>query len=211
MADYYSIIARAVRALDPNTGETRRRLYDRARGALLAEMSSAALALDPSDILAAQVSLEEAVGQVETEAQRDERAQRAAVTLPMASPRAPHLALPLPTALPLAPPAASPLDDIVEAPGPPANQNGAQRRGSLRRLWTQVYRRTQVFRRNGHGAHREEPRESGETLFSHFPDPAQSGNGRDTWLTDLLARASREEDEVDEQAFAPPRKIGRSG
>lgn len=174
-------------------------MYDRARSALLAEMSSAALALDPSDIRAAQMSLEEAIGQVETEAQRDERAQRAAARLPTAS------SLALPTALPLAPPMASPLDDIVEAPGPPANQNGAQRRGSLRRLWTQV------FRRNGHGAHRDEPRERGKTLFSHFPDPAHSGNGRDTWLTDLLARASREEDEADEQAFAPPRKIGRSG
>jgi hypothetical protein len=183
MADYYSIVARAVGALDPNTGEARRRLYERARGALLAEMTSAALALDPSDINAARNSLEEAIGQVESEARREERARKAA------------------------PPPDLPLDDIVDAPRPPANQNGRRRRGPLTRLWTQV------FRRAGEGINsmrRDVPRaDRGETLFSHFPDPEHSGKGRDTWLTDLLARASREEEEAEDQDFAPPRKIGR--
>jgi hypothetical protein len=183
MADYYSIVARAVGALDPNTGEARRRLYERARGALLAEMTSAALALDPSDINAARNSLEEAIGQVESEARREERARQAA------------------------PPPDLPLDDdIVKAPRPPANQNGRRRRGPLTRLWTQVLRRA------GDSIRRDVPRvDRGETLFSHFPDPEHSGKGRDTWLTDLLARASREDEEVEDQDFAPPRKVGRSG
>ena len=73
MADYYSIVARAVGALEPNTGDARRRLYERARRALIAEMTSAALALDPSDINAARNSLEEAIAQVEFEARREER------------------------------------------------------------------------------------------------------------------------------------------
>jgi hypothetical protein len=57
MGDYYTIMARAVGALDPNTGDARRRLYERARGALLAELRCADPALDPSDIMAAQMLL----------------------------------------------------------------------------------------------------------------------------------------------------------
>jgi hypothetical protein len=55
---YYSIIAKAVRALDRNSGDARRRLYERARAALLAKMRSAENALDEADILVAQASLE---------------------------------------------------------------------------------------------------------------------------------------------------------
>ncbi len=188
MADYYSIVARAVGALDPNTGDARRRLYERARRALLAEMTSAALALDPSDINAARSSLEEAIGQVEAEARREERVRQTEAM----------------------PPADLPFDDdIVAERRPPANQNGRHRRGPLTRLWAQV------FRRAGEGINsirRDVPRvDHGETLSGHFPDPAHSGNGRDTWLTDLLARASRDDEEAEDQDFAPPRKVGRGG
>jgi hypothetical protein len=68
MADYFSIIAKAVSAFDPNTGAARRRLYERARAALLAEMNSAIPLLDQSDIMAAQMSLELAIGQIEADA-----------------------------------------------------------------------------------------------------------------------------------------------
>jgi nitrite reductase/ring-hydroxylating ferredoxin subunit len=68
MADYYSIIARAVGGLDPNTGAARRRLYDRARVALVAEMRSAENALDEADILVAQASLERAILKIEADA-----------------------------------------------------------------------------------------------------------------------------------------------
>jgi hypothetical protein len=70
MGDYYTIIAKAVGALHPNTGDARRRLYERARTALLTELRSA----DPSDIMAAQMLLELAIGEVEADAQRDQRA-----------------------------------------------------------------------------------------------------------------------------------------
>jgi len=75
MADYYSIMAKAVCALDRNTGDARRRLYDRARTALLAEMRSVDLALDLSDIMAAQMRLEEAIGKIEADAGPEEPAQ----------------------------------------------------------------------------------------------------------------------------------------
>jgi hypothetical protein len=205
MADYHSIIAKAVRALDPNTGDARRRLYDRARGALLGEMRSAELALDQADILAARMALEEAIGKVETEAQRSERAQQVNA----------------------APPRASPLDGVVVSPGPPANHNGGQDRGLLTRLWgqvfgrvqvfgrthifgrVQVFGRTQVFGRAGDRIERVEPH-IGAGASGHSPGEPHPGKGRDTWLTELLARASREEGEDDDQAIAPRREIRRS-
>jgi hypothetical protein len=71
MADYYSIIANAVSALDWNTRDARRQLYERARTALITQMRGTTPALDQSDILAARISLEEAIGRVEAEARRD--------------------------------------------------------------------------------------------------------------------------------------------
>jgi hypothetical protein len=72
MGDYYTIMAKAVGALQPNTGVARRRLYERARTALLTELRSA----DPSDIMAAQMLLELAIGEVEAAAERDQRARQ---------------------------------------------------------------------------------------------------------------------------------------
>jgi hypothetical protein len=66
-------MAKAVGALHPNTGDARRRLYERARTALFTELRRA----DPSDIMAAQMLLELAIGEVEADAQRDERARQA--------------------------------------------------------------------------------------------------------------------------------------
>src|SRR5271155_3642530 len=111
MGDYYSIIAKAVRALDPNTGETRRRLYDRARGALLGEMRSAQLALDQSDILTARMSLEEAIAKVETEAQSADATRKPANDVERA------------------------------APARSAMPRGDQGHGPLTRLWTQMFGR----------------------------------------------------------------------
>ena len=66
MGDYYTIMAKAIGALDPNTGDARLLLYERARAALVTELRSA----DPSDIMAAQMLLELAIGEVEADAQR---------------------------------------------------------------------------------------------------------------------------------------------
>jgi hypothetical protein len=82
MADYYSIIAKAVGALDPNTGEARRRIYERARGALSGGTRTAGLPLNKSDILSAQMSLEEAIARVETEALRAAETRATAESAP---------------------------------------------------------------------------------------------------------------------------------
>jgi hypothetical protein len=198
MADYYTIIAKAVEALDPNTGEARRRLYERARGALGGATQSAELSLAKSDILSAQMSLEEAIARVETEALRAEDVR--------AAPRsAPHPVAPAPK----------------------------DRRGALARMWSLMLRGRLA---ESAGAHFAEPaidapriaeprivgpRTAGprndtsrvaEPRVSEAPPhpagPPPHPKGRDTWLTDLLARASREEDEGGE-AIAPPPKIRR--
>jgi len=183
MADYYTIIAKAVAALDPNTGEARRRIYERARGALSGETRSAGLPLNKSDILSAQMSLEEAIARVEIEALRAEETRAAAQSVPR--------------------------------PVAPVAKNG---RGSLSRLWAQMFGRQAEC-----GEPRipeppiaerriAEPRVAAPRVSEtppQPPGPPPHPKGRDTWLTDLLARASREEDQDEDAAMAPPPKIRR--
>jgi hypothetical protein len=71
MSDYYSTIANAVSALNRNTRDSRYQLYERARAALITQMREAIPALKQSDILAARISLEEAIGRVEADTQRE--------------------------------------------------------------------------------------------------------------------------------------------
>jgi L,D-transpeptidase catalytic domain len=59
--DYYSVLARAISALDPNTGEARRALYDRARLTVM----DAGLAL--SETNRERSALEAAIDRIETE------------------------------------------------------------------------------------------------------------------------------------------------
>ena len=105
-------------------------------------------ALDQSEIMAEQLHLELAIGEVEADTQREQCAQSAEATPLTAFPRGGELA----------------------APRPSANQNDGEGSGSLRR-----------------------------------------GDGQDTWLTELLARASREIIQNDDQDFAPKRELRRCG
>ncbi len=70
MADYYPLIARAVAGLDKNTGENRRALYERARGALVNQLRGVEPALDESEITRERLALEEAIRRLEAEAAR---------------------------------------------------------------------------------------------------------------------------------------------
>src|SRR5882757_7918000 len=78
MADYYPLIARAIAGLDPNApGESRRALYERARGALIQQLRGVQPPLSESEITRERLSLEEAVRKVESEAaQRAREASR---------------------------------------------------------------------------------------------------------------------------------------
>jgi hypothetical protein len=161
MADYYSIIAKAVSALDLNTEKARLRLYERARTALRSEMHCAYPPFHRSEIAAAEMSLEMAIEAVEAEATCDQDARRA--TLAPSSLRV----------------------RVSVTPSPSANQNGEARR-FLATLWTGMFRR---------GA-------QGHALSSNSDAVTGCGEPRETWLTELLARASHGVDN-DEQDFAP--------
>jgi len=67
MADYYPLIARAVTGLDPNTGDVRRALYERARTALVAQLRNSDPPLEESEITAERLALEDAIRRVEAE------------------------------------------------------------------------------------------------------------------------------------------------
>jgi hypothetical protein len=65
MADYYSILTKAVDALDPNTGVARRQLYERARAAMIAKIERAMPPFPGSEVAAAKVA---AIAKVEADA-----------------------------------------------------------------------------------------------------------------------------------------------
>ena len=71
MADYYSLIKKAVARLDPDAPtDSRRALYERARVAQLNQLRSISPSLSKADITREQLALEEAVRRVEAEAAR---------------------------------------------------------------------------------------------------------------------------------------------
>lgn len=68
MADYYSLIKKAVARLDPSAPyESRRAIYARAGAAQLAQLRSISPALSEAEISREQLALEEAVRRVEAE------------------------------------------------------------------------------------------------------------------------------------------------
>ena len=68
MADYYSILAEAVNALDPNTGRARQQLYQRARSAMISELETVYPPFRRSEIATAEIALESAIEKAEVEA-----------------------------------------------------------------------------------------------------------------------------------------------
>jgi hypothetical protein len=68
VADYYSILFKAVSALEPNTASARQRLYERARSSMSAEIEGASPPFDASDIAAAKQGLKSAIDRIEAEA-----------------------------------------------------------------------------------------------------------------------------------------------
>ena len=68
MADYYSLIKKAVARLDLSASrESRQAIYERARSAQLAQLRSISPSLSEAEITGEQMALEEAVRRIETE------------------------------------------------------------------------------------------------------------------------------------------------
>ncbi|MGE0260475.1 MAG: hypothetical protein AB7E67_17545 [Xanthobacteraceae bacterium] len=74
MADYVPLITRAIGGLERNTAENRRALYERARGALVAQLRGMDPPLDEAEVTRERLALEEAIRRVEAEATRKPRA-----------------------------------------------------------------------------------------------------------------------------------------
>jgi hypothetical protein len=74
MADYYSLIKKAVARLDPEAPtDSRRALYERARVAQLKQLRSISPSLSNAEITREQLALEEAVRRVEAETTQGRR------------------------------------------------------------------------------------------------------------------------------------------
>jgi hypothetical protein len=155
VADYHSVLEKAVSALDLNTEKARRRLYERARAALRSEMHAAYPPFRRSEIAAAEMSLEMAIEAVEAEAVRGQNAKSA--TLASSSNRS-------------------------VTPAPPVSQSGKVRL-SLATLWTDFLRRPAAGtpRREAMPDHRQES--NGRTWVTELLARASRGaadhEGRD--------------------------------
>ncbi len=104
MADYYPLIARAVAALQPNTPEARRTVYDRARNALAGQLRSIEPPLGEDIIRREVMALEAVVARLEAEAGSPSSAPIEKPHAPLDDPnRPPTVIRPLPAARPRAP------------------------------------------------------------------------------------------------------------
>jgi uncharacterized membrane protein YccC len=70
MADYYSLIARAVSRLPNNTGEARRAIYERARTTLQENLRTLDPPISEVELANAQSALEAAIRSVEQDVAR---------------------------------------------------------------------------------------------------------------------------------------------
>jgi hypothetical protein len=95
MADYHPLISRAVGALEKDTAENRRALYERARTALVSQLRGTVPPLEEAEITRERLALEEAIRKVEVESARRAR-------------EAPKEPAPLPPKTPPQPPTAPP-------------------------------------------------------------------------------------------------------
>jgi hypothetical protein len=215
MAGFYSILSRSIDALDPATPQARRRLYERATAALIAEMRGPDPALDQPEFQAAWRSLKEAIVRIETETAAAERtqaemkaesgAESASASQPEAQaqpPAAPEAQIepdmeagPAAEAetesprhrQPTAAASSAPAHVGMAAPSRPAPQLAGLRRPRLKGLLTRA------FRRDPDAAPRSElPAAPGEEPSDVWSELASS-QAHDNWMSDLLARASRDD------------------
>jgi hypothetical protein len=81
MADYYSVISRAVAALEANTFEDRRAIYNRARAMQSYQLGKRRF--NKADFDRERLMLEDAIGRVETEATSKPMATEASPSAPV--------------------------------------------------------------------------------------------------------------------------------
>ncbi|WP_334177073.1 hypothetical protein [Pseudoxanthobacter sp.] len=89
MADYYSVLQRAVAMLPDNTGQARRAIYEKARTALVRQLESVNPPLPASEITKQRLALEEAVRRIEQELAQHGQAALAGATARTVNPNFP--------------------------------------------------------------------------------------------------------------------------
>ena len=196
MAGFYSILSKGINALDRNTPEARRGLYERATKALIAEMRGFDPALNQSEFQVAWKSLKEAIVKIEIEAAEAAAAETETETEietkaePKPEAEAPaqrdrHIDRPIATTS-----TSLRRAGIAAASARPAVPLGGQRRPRLMGFLTRAFRRDpDAAARN----ERKRPVDRGEYPSSDFWSEMESGQPRDNWLSDVLARASRDD------------------
>ena len=190
MAGFYSILSKGINALDRNTPEARRRLYECATAALIAEMRGFDPALNQSEFQVAWRSLKEAIVKIEIEAAAEIETEAE----PKAEPKADAEAQAQRDRLIHRPIATTSTSlrraGIAAASARPAVRLGGQRRPRLMGFLTRAFRRDpDAAARN----ERKRPADRGEYPSSDFWSEMESGQPRDNWLSDVLARASRDD------------------
>src|SRR5258707_14467658 len=68
MAEYYTVLKKAIGGLDSNQAEARRTVYDKARNALIGQLKAVDPPLTTAEISRQRLELEEAIRKVEREA-----------------------------------------------------------------------------------------------------------------------------------------------
>ncbi len=118
MADYYSLIQRAVAGLAEPTPENRRAIYERAMAALRMQLENLDPPLSPAEIMREQILLEETIQRVELEQTRvsDERIEEITNPPVVASPPAGDTEDSVPVAAPVVAIVADQLRPVVTAP-----------------------------------------------------------------------------------------------
>ena len=190
MAGFYSILSKGINAHDRNTLEARRRLYECATAALIAEMRGFDPALNQSEFQVAWRSLKEAIVKIEIEAAAETEAEIETEAEPKAEAEAQAQRDRL-IHRPIATTSTSlRRAGIAATSARPAVRLGGQRRPRLMGFLTRVFRRNpDATARN----ERKRPADRGEYPSSDFWSEMESGQPRDNWLSDVLARASRDD------------------
>jgi hypothetical protein len=190
MAGFYSILSKGINALDRNTPEARRRLYECATAALIAEMRGFDPALNQSEFQVAWRSLKEAIVKIEIEAAAETEAEIETEAEPKAEAEAQAQRDRL-IHRPIATTSTSPRRaGIAAASARPAVRLDGQRRPRLMGFLTRAFRRDPDAAAR---SERERPADRGEYPSSDFWSEMESGQPRDNWLSDVLARASRDD------------------
>ena len=135
MAEYYPLLARAVAALPDSNPESRRSIYDRARAALVAQLRAVQPPIAEEDIAHESKMLDEAIAQLESEADAAAKAPAPAVEAqgaPESPSQAPDVQLETKTTEPLPVESRKLAEPLVKRPEP--GPTLAQRLASARPL-----------------------------------------------------------------------------